>query len=372
MSRPRWVTPREAPAAARVIHAAYGGRYLRHLVKVVVTPHLTVHGHAAVLGVGADHGRRSPGRRVVDSVVHLAWEVAARKRPDDLPWVLRPTHTAGWRLVNLAKDPRRRAATPATIAISGYVFALADRAGMDVSARVDADQHRLLAAYLHRGFRVVHRTTEVLVLHRTARTRDTDRGWRSVLRTGRLTLSAWQARFGAAEGPFLDLGAGDSPLGAELVSSGVLALAVDPQFSVRPPERASHAVAATAEHLPFRDGAFVVVNANFVLQHVTGPRRALAECLRVTCPGGRLVLHPVWAWRFFRSRLERVQGVRVLPGRVLPPGRQRPSVVLSAGKFDVAVNGAQVAAALRPHPLVAWLGRVAMSLAIRAGVRGTR
>jgi SAM-dependent methyltransferase len=368
----RWLTVREAPAAARVVHAAYGGRYLRHLVKVVVTPHLTAHGHAAVLGVGTDHGRRSPGRRVVDSVVHVLWATAVRKRSDELPWVLRPAHTAGWRLVNLANDPRRRAAAPATIAVSGHVLAMADRAGMDVAARVDTDQPQLLTAYLHRGFRTVRRTDDVLVLHRTARTRDVDRGWQSVLRTGRLTMSAWQARFGTATGPFLDLGAGDSPLAAELVSSGVLTLAVDPQFSLRLPALGGHAVAATAEHLPFRDAAFATVNANFVLQHVASPRRTLAECLRVTRPGGRLVLHPVWAWRFFRVRLERMSGVHILPGRMLPPGRQRPSVTLSAGEFDIAADGAQIAAALRPHPILTWLGRVATPIAIRAGVRRRR
>ncbi|MFD8495897.1 class I SAM-dependent methyltransferase [Amycolatopsis sp. NPDC059657] len=365
--RPRWLLIRETPVAARVIHKAYGGSYVRHLVKVLVTPYLTARGHAAVLGVGADHGRSGLARRILDSVVHVAWALTfPGKRQEALPWVLRPSYVAGWRLVNLAKDSGLRDAASATIALSGHVFALADRIGMDVVARVDTTAQRLLTAYLRRGFRVTGSDSGALMLYRSARdlgASPLEDKWRSVLRTGRLTLSAWTARFGPAEGPFLDLGAGDSPLGTELASSGVVAFAADPQYSLRR-RNGGYAVAATAEHLPFPTGAFATVNANFVMQHAARPRRALGECLRVSGPEGRLVLHPVWAPRSVRARLGRIPGVLIVPGRALPPRRQRPSITLSARDFDLAAHGAEVVAALCPHPVVAWLGRVAMRLVI--------
>jgi hypothetical protein len=76
-------------------------------------------------------------------------------------------------------------------------------------------------------------------------------------------------------------------------------------------------------------------------------------------------MHPVWSWRFNRARLGRLPGVRLLHGRLLPPGRMRPSMVVCPDVFDFAAHGAQVAAALRPNPVVASLGRLAMRLVAR-------
>ena len=49
-------------------------------------------------------------------------------------------------------------------------------------------------------------------------------------------------------------------------------------------------VAGDALRLPFRDGVFDVVTISFGLRNVVDPERALAEMLRVTRPGGRLVI----------------------------------------------------------------------------------
>ena len=57
--------------------------------------------------------------------------------------------------------------------------------------------------------------------------------------------------------------------------------------------------AGDALALPFRDCAFDVVTMSFGLRNVADPGAALAELLRVTRPGGRVVIcefsHPVWA-----------------------------------------------------------------------------
>jgi demethylmenaquinone methyltransferase / 2-methoxy-6-polyprenyl-1,4-benzoquinol methylase len=49
-------------------------------------------------------------------------------------------------------------------------------------------------------------------------------------------------------------------------------------------------VAGDALRLPFRDGAFDAVTISFGLRNVADPDAALAEMLRVTRPGGRLVI----------------------------------------------------------------------------------
>lgn len=57
--------------------------------------------------------------------------------------------------------------------------------------------------------------------------------------------------------------------------------------------------AGDAMRLPFADGVFDAVTISFGLRNVADPAVALAEMLRVTRPGGRLVVcefsHPTWA-----------------------------------------------------------------------------
>ncbi|ONK12225.1 demethylmenaquinone methyltransferase [Streptomyces sp. MP131-18] len=58
-------------------------------------------------------------------------------------------------------------------------------------------------------------------------------------------------------------------------------------------------VAGDGTRLPFRDGAFDAVTVSFGLRNVQDTEAALRELLRVTAPGGRLVVcefsHPTWA-----------------------------------------------------------------------------
>ncbi|MGW0658119.1 demethylmenaquinone methyltransferase [Streptodolium elevatio] len=56
--------------------------------------------------------------------------------------------------------------------------------------------------------------------------------------------------------------------------------------------------AGDAMRLPFADGVFDAVTISFGLRNVSDPKAGLAEMLRVTRPGGRLVVcefsHPTW------------------------------------------------------------------------------
>ena len=49
-------------------------------------------------------------------------------------------------------------------------------------------------------------------------------------------------------------------------------------------------VRGTVENLPFADKAFTLVVTRFALHHLTEPRQALAEMVRVCRPGGRVVV----------------------------------------------------------------------------------
>lgn len=71
-------------------------------------------------------------------------------------------------------------------------------------------------------------------------------------------------------------------------------------------------VEADATDLPFADGEFDVVTISFGLRNVSEPKKALAEMLRVTAPGGRLVISefshpplPAFAalYRFYNDRV---------------------------------------------------------------------
>jgi len=60
-------------------------------------------------------------------------------------------------------------------------------------------------------------------------------------------------------------------------------------------------VVATAERLPFADGAFDVVFSNEVLEHVSDDRAACREIARVLRPGGRAVIFVPNRWYPFET-----------------------------------------------------------------------
>jgi ubiquinone/menaquinone biosynthesis C-methylase UbiE len=105
----------------------------------------------------------------------------------------------------------------------------------------------------------------------------------------------------AAVGPgvrVLDVGTGTGVAAAAATQAGAVAVGIDESvgmlLTARRARPAIRTAAAQAIDLPFRDGAFDAVTANFVIAHFTKYQTALFDMLRVLRPGGRLALS-AWA-----------------------------------------------------------------------------
>jgi SAM-dependent methyltransferase len=109
----------------------------------------------------------------------------------------------------------------------------------------------------------------------------------------------------------LDLGAGGGRHAFECYRRGARVVAVDLNLgdlrevgkmfgamalaAEAPPSSAAKPVRADAYHLPFPDGAFDVVIAAEIMEHIPDDRAAIAEAVRVLRPGGRIaVTVPRW------------------------------------------------------------------------------
>ncbi len=73
-------------------------------------------------------------------------------------------------------------------------------------------------------------------------------------------------------------------------SPHVTGVEVDPSVAAQAAARLPGIVLAPAEALPFADGSFDVVFSHEVIEHVTDDAAAASEMVRVTAPGGRIVL----------------------------------------------------------------------------------
>ena len=147
-------------------------------------------------------------------------------------------------------------------------------------------------------------------------------------------MSLWQVHMwravtrravGAAPGmDVLDLAAGTGASSAEYAADGARVVACDFSAGMVAEGRRRHPeidfVVRDAMALPFADASFDVVTISYGLRNVQDPCVALREMLRVTRPGGRLVIAefstPVW--RPFRGLYRFYLGT-VLPaaGRVV-------------------------------------------------------
>jgi len=95
----------------------------------------------------------------------------------------------------------------------------------------------------------------------------------------------------------LDLAAGTGASSVSLARSGAEVVAADFSPGMIAEGRRRHGaignltfVEADATALPFADGEFDAVTISFGLRNVNDPPTALAEMLRVTAPGGRIVV----------------------------------------------------------------------------------
>lgn len=131
-----------------------------------------------------------------------------------------------------------------------------------------------------------------------------DRWWR------RVVAKAVGARAGQR---VLDLAAGTGTSSVTFTAVGANCVACDFSLGMlrvgsrrlrsapaRPGAGAVRFAAGDALALPFADGVFDAVTISFGLRNVADPARALAELLRVTRPGGKLVIcefgHLPWPW----------------------------------------------------------------------------
>jgi SAM-dependent methyltransferase len=88
----------------------------------------------------------------------------------------------------------------------------------------------------------------------------------------------------------LDVGTGPGTVAASAAARGWRARGVDAEPSMVREARRRHPSLVFAEaslpDLPFEDGAFDLVTASFVINHVADPAAAIAELARVASPGG--------------------------------------------------------------------------------------
>jgi demethylmenaquinone methyltransferase/2-methoxy-6-polyprenyl-1,4-benzoquinol methylase len=153
-------------------------------------------------------------------------------------------------------------------------------------ASLDKQPHEVAAMFDHVARRY-DLTNDVLALGQT-------RLWR------RAVQRAVDARPGQR---VLDLAAGTGTSTAPFAAAGASAVACDFSLGMLREGRRRQPglpfVAGDATRLPFADDSFDAVTISFGLRNVVDPERALGELLRVTRPGGRLVVcefsHPTWA-----------------------------------------------------------------------------
>jgi len=130
------------------------------------------------------------------------------------------------------------------------------------------------------------------------------------------------AGIGAGE-RVLDVGTGTGVAALAAQAVGASAIGVDESLGMlragRPEADGVALVGGEAIDLPFRDGRFDVVIANFVLAHFTRYQTALHDMLRVTRPSGRIA---VSAWMDTDDELTRTWNElveQVVPREIIQP-----------------------------------------------------
>jgi SAM-dependent methyltransferase len=148
-------------------------------------------------------------------------------------------------------------------------------------------------------------------------------------------------------GSALDVGCGTGALAARLAAQGYEVVGLDPSEGMLRvlEERTSRVrpVRGSGTSIPFEDSSFDLVLSVATMHHIAAPadvRRTLAEMVRVTSPGGRIL---VWDhnprnpyWRLLMARVpqdtgeERLVGVQELVDGLTAAGAQ-PTLVTQLG-----------------------------------------
>lgn len=121
---------------------------------------------------------------------------------------------------------------------------------------------------------------------RSYRARPWHRDYFPVTHVGRF-MRAQLAAFVVPGARVLDVGCGDQPLRSEVERRGGRYLGVDLESGG---DEARVQVIGSGLALPIRGGSCELVVCSEVLEHVPAPADAFGELVRVTCPGGRIVL----------------------------------------------------------------------------------
>jgi ubiquinone/menaquinone biosynthesis C-methylase UbiE len=121
----------------------------------------------------------------------------------------------------------------------------------------------------------------------------------------------------------LDVGCGAGELAAKAAEMGRTVIATDPDSDMIAITATLHpfVLQASLPRLPFKDGQFDSVTANFVVNHVANPRAAMSELARVLRPGGRLAA-TIWpaqptAWGTLVQEAFAAAGVVAIQGQRL-------------------------------------------------------
>ncbi|CAH0153370.1 putative methyltransferase Rv0224c [Microbacterium sp. Bi98] len=137
------------------------------------------------------------------------------------------------------------------------------------------------------------------------------------------TAEALLGAFGThGERTLLDVGSGTGMLTAAFTDAGWDATGCEPEPTMRDVALREHPAIpvhdGTLPDLPFEDGQFDVVVANFVLNHVADPRASAAELLRVSADLVSATIwtnSPTWLWREVCERAALIPAT----GERLPP-----------------------------------------------------
>jgi SAM-dependent methyltransferase len=178
-------------------------------------------------------------------------------------------------------------------------------------------------------------------------------------------LDARLAWFGRAFNRFplgsrvLDVGAGLGHF-SDLASSRearVVPLDIAPRLVARLHAQHSMAVCGSAIELPFSDGTFDAVISSECIEHTPDPALAVAECLRVLKPGGRLYLttpNLVWRWSISVAEWLRVRKFEGIENWLSRPALRR-AVERCGGSVESSEGLHILPFQLRPlWPLIDW------------------